>query len=408
VSTYGRQDGVECYELCSCDGIIPSASFGYYEYHRLPQRSLDYTQIWAIKRLHFYAVVFNSKATHTVQKGAVNTCPMTVSDIHFKPCHDPDRQAELYLHYKLHPLHAPFWRKVLEGQYHYHFHMVEIVQHNQAIGILTYYEKTFFFLRVFYTAFQSIATDNQVAANAAVDYYQQRLAAPLTFGQAWVPLERTHTLLPIFDTITRYDFTIDLEGVKDPWTLVKSKEKNLIRKCVKNGVTSSIDLDIQAFYPVYARRMDTKLVSTYTREFFLAIAREASDYFTITANLDEQVIGAIFCIMEGDRCFYFAGGIDESLRLPINYFLIWEMIRHCHGIGMQSILMGESSMGSSVYKFKKKFGVPKKHTYVVTSPRKFPSGLTFLLFNKVISLATKLPFLPRGIYGFLRYFKKVI
>jgi hypothetical protein len=61
-------------ELLSCSGIIHLISFGYYASHGLPQSqsSLDCTaQIWAIKGLGRYAVVFNSKATHTIQEGTI-------------------------------------------------------------------------------------------------------------------------------------------------------------------------------------------------------------------------------------------------------------------------------------------------------------------------------------------------
>ena len=330
------------------------------------------------------------------------------SHIIFEHCSNLSEQKTLYQRFHPHPLHAPFWDQALHLSYGYRFHLVKIIEHGETTGILTYYEKRLLFIRLIFTSFGSICTENQRVLNAATNYYLDLLTAANTFGQVWIPANHSSSIPPDFLVTTRYNFIIDLSKTDNPWTLIKSKEKNLVRKCEKSGITTVITQDIKIFYPVYAERMNSKSVSAYSEHFFKQITKVTDDYLIIAAYSDDTVIGAIFCILEDDKCFYFAGGIDESKRLPINYLLVWKMVKYCHESGISKILMGESSKESNVYNFKKKFGIAETHTYVSPPQSRVPAGIIIRFLNIATTVCKKIPYLPHTICQFRRHYSKVI
>lgn len=153
---------------------------------------------------------------------------------------------------------------------------------------------------------------------------------------------------------------LPLKGDEDAcWNAMRDKTRNSIRKAVKSGLVLTRGWSrLGIFYAVHAERMAAKGVPFHPRAYFDAIAdafRDRGDVFI--AEKDGIPVGAMLLIWSGQQAVYFAGGVSRSGEsYGTSQFILWEMAKHALSIGIRSIDLGESAIGSGVYRFKTMFG----------------------------------------------------
>lgn len=158
----------------------------------------------------------------------------------------------------------------------------------------------------------------------------------------------------------RQVLVLPLVGDEDAcWNAMRDKTRNSIRKAVKSGLVLARGWSrLGVFYAVHAERMAAKGVPFHPRAYFDAVADAFSDRGDVfVAEKDGIPVGAMLLIWNGEQAVYFAGGVSRSGEAyGTSQFILWEMAKHALSMGIRSIDLGESAIGSGVYRFKTMFG----------------------------------------------------
>ena len=157
---------------------------------------------------------------------------------------------------------------------------------------------------------------------------------------------------------------------------IRSKQRNVIRKGIKNGLESSLG-DVDSFYPVYAESVRNLGTPVFPKRLFTAIKNAFGDNVEIVnASLDERIVSsAMNFYYRNTVCPYYWGGIFEARRLNGNDFLAWELINRAATRGATLFDFGRSKKGTGSHRWKKNLGFeiePLSYEYTLIKDRAVP------------------------------------
>ncbi|MGB7755912.1 MAG: FemAB family XrtA/PEP-CTERM system-associated protein [Salinisphaera sp.] len=183
-------------------------------------------------------------------------------------------------------------------------------------------------------------------ANAlGVDYFESRERAP------------RHVDWPRKDLY--YTFRRELaDNDDDNLKLIPRKQRAVVRKGIKNGLTWVIDDDIDRFYPLYAynlRSLGTPVFSQkYMREL-LRVFGEDCDVLTVIHE-GEPVAAALNFYFRDEVLPYYAGAGESARDLKANDYLYWALMQHAVARGARVFDFGRSKVDTGPYHFKRHWG----------------------------------------------------
>ena len=206
------------------------------------------------------------------------------------------------------------------------------------------------------------------------------------------------------DTFNGYNFHekyvlgIDLSiSQNDLWACLRDKTRNSIRKSDKYMLKITNDYEnIDIFYHIYKTRMNSKNVLIHRLDYI----KKLIDAFDSNVNIyvsfyNNKPIASIIVIYYQSKAYYLFSGMLEGYEkmCPIQS-LLWHAIVQCYHKNIQYFDMGESTLGSGTYKFKRWFGAePKSVFYYKKSLTNYSymgsilnimTSYSFRLINKII------------------------
>ncbi|AOR23408.1 lipid II:glycine glycyltransferase FemX [Clostridium taeniosporum] len=155
---------------------------------------------------------------------------------------------------------------------------------------------------------------------------------------------------------------IDLRNsIDDIWKKdITSKNRNVIRKAKKLGLTTEICFDLNEFKKIYIKTMNR--LNADKRYYF------GDNYFNDLMNLNHICISIKFnnitiasaIFLQGNDFFnyHLSGSLKEYLKYCPNNLLLWEAIKYAKDIGFSKFHFGgglSDSLDDTLYKFKKSF-----------------------------------------------------
>lgn len=149
------------------------------------------------------------------------------------------------------------------------------------------------------------------------------------------------------------------KNIDQCWKDLPKKTRNMVRKGKKSDIKLSNNKShLFDFYKIYSANMLNKRVVPHSLEFFEKMMEGFGDKIDlITAIYRNKVIGGIIVQYgESVASYPFHSSIVSFNYLAPNHLLVWSMIEKCVNRGLTCIDMGEGSVGSGVYSFKKSFG----------------------------------------------------
>lgn len=175
-----------------------------------------------------------------------------------------------------------------------------------------------------------------------------------------VPMKQISTVIDLGKTIA-----FDLESPEVIWENIISKNRNMIRKAEKNGITiehgKGMDL-LDKFTAIYNATMDKDHADEYyyfKRPFYESIDRDLQDnYEMFYAKYEERPIAMSIMIFANGRLNYHLSGSDIEYRnlAPSNLLLykaaLWGYEQGCNTFHLGG---GVGSGEDNLYKFKAAF-----------------------------------------------------
>lgn len=201
-----------------------------------------------------------------------------------------------------------------------------------------------------------------VLENAAQELAQSLNVDHLEFRN----LQKKHTDWPVQDIYVTFRKSI-LPDEEANLLAIPRKQRAMVRKGIKNGLTSVVDSNIDRFFCLYADNVHRHGTPALPKKYFLALKNEfGSDCEILTIVSSEgRPLSSVLSFYFRDEVLPYYAGDDLSARdLAANDFKYWELLRRACKLELKIFDYGRSKINTGSYAFKKNWGFePKSLSY---------------------------------------------
>jgi len=179
---------------------------------------------------------------------------------------------------------------------------------------------------------------------------------------------------------------------------IPRKQRAMVRKGIKNGLQSHIDVDTKRFFALYADNVHRHGTPAMPKRYFdgLMQAFGADCEVMIVTDAQGQALSGVMSFYFRDEVLpYYAGDAEAARNLAANDFKYWELMRRACARGLKVFDYGRSKQGTGSYDFKKNWGFepqPLHYEYCLykrqSVPQNNPSNAKYQL---MISAWRRLP-----------------
>lgn len=257
--------------------------------------------------------------------------------------------------------HLYGWRRVLGDALHHRTHYLVAEQDGAIVGILplVHVKSALFGNTLSSLAFCTHAGPLAGSSEAAqaLQVAASRLAHDLGVGTLEYRLlepsgakRLTKDLYETFSKPILPDEQANMEAIR-------SKQRNIIRKGIKNGLTFGTDV-LDNFYAAYAESVRNLGTPVFPRRLFARILHEFPAHTElVSATFDGRVVSSALNYYFRDAvCPYYWGGTYEARDLKGNDFLAWSILCRAAARGCTKFDFGRSKKGTGAYQWKENLG----------------------------------------------------
>ena len=209
-----------------------------------------------------------------------------------------------------------------------------------------------------FAVYGGVAAANPQAADA-LEFEAQQIAKRL--GVAHLELRNVnlrHSDWPTQDLYVTFRKEI-LPGEEANMLAIPRKQRAMVRKGIKAGLVSEIDVGIDRFFALYADNVHRHGTPAMPKHYFRALQAEfGADCEVLTVSgPDGRLLSSVMSFYFRDEVLPYYAGDDESARnLAANDFKYWEILRRSCARGLKVFDYGRSKQGTGSYAFKKNWG----------------------------------------------------
>lgn len=140
---------------------------------------------------------------------------------------------------------------------------------------------------------------------------------------------------------------------------IPRKQRAMVRKGMKNGLRSEIDVDASRFFALYADNVHRHGTPPLPKRYFQALQRNFGADCEILTVIDRagKAVSSVFSFYFRDEVLpYYAGDVAVARDLAANDFKYWELLRRACARGLRVFDYGRSKRGTGTFDFKKNWG----------------------------------------------------
>jgi FemAB-related protein (PEP-CTERM system-associated) len=259
--------------------------------------------------------------------------------------------------------HLTGWREIMENVFRHRTHYLVAESAGAIVGVLPLAEvKT----RLFGHAVTSLpfcVYGGCVAADAAVAGALHQAAVEHARGTGATHLELRNTESrepdwPRQDLYVTFRKEI-LPDVEANMTAIPRKQRAMVRKGIKAGLRSEIDVTVDRFFDLYADNVHRHGTPALSKRYFAELKRVFGDrcecLIVVTAE-GAPVSGVLSFYFRDEVLPYYAGDYTSARDLAANDFKYWELMRRACERGCCLFDYGRSKRGTGSFDFKKNWG----------------------------------------------------
>ena len=179
------------------------------------------------------------------------------------------------------------------------------------------------------------------------------------------PLLKNQSIFRKNITVQHNRFTVWLDLTEDMEAIwmdqICTKNRNVIRKCEKNGLVVEVSQDYDSFQSIYCETMQKVGADEFyffDRDYFNSM-KDSSHTLLLSVMQEHEMIAAAVFIKYGKFFHYhLSGSRKEALGLSPNNILLWEAIKHGKSMGCEKFHFGgglTDSKEDNLFRFKSKF-----------------------------------------------------
>jgi FemAB-related protein (PEP-CTERM system-associated) len=217
------------------------------------------------------------------------------------------------------------------------------------------------------------AAADQIARELNVGHLEYRNLVPAHAGDPnWHQKELYVTF--------RKDITGDDE---ENMNAIPRKQRAMVRKGIKLGLTAEIDQDVERFFTCYATSVHRLGTPVFPKSYFKVIKEVFGDDCEIRVIVkndvkDSQLIAAVMSFYWRDEVLpYYGGGMPAAREFAGNDFMYWNLMQAAAARGARIFDFGRSKLGTGAFDFKKNWGfspTPLAYEYKLYASTELPDN----------------------------------
>ncbi len=134
------------------------------------------------------------------------------------------------------------------------------------------------------------------------------------------------------------------------------KQRTVIRKSFKQGLTHSYDTSNEDFYRTFSTSVRNLGTPVFTKKYFdLLLATFQEECEILTVRKDGKAVSSVLSFYDQGCVYpYYGGGLPEARYLKSNDYMYYELM--CHAAidkGINNFDFGRSKKGTGAYEYKK-------------------------------------------------------
>ena len=289
--------------------------------------------------------------------------------------------------------HRAGWQRILHNVFRHPTHYLYATEDGRITGVLPLAQvKSLLFGNALtslpFAVYGGAAADDEATA-AALEAEAEVIARKLGVQHLELrQLHRRHADWPAQDLYVTFRKEILAEEEANMLAIPR-KQRAMVRKGIKNGLTSEVDAGVERFFPLYADNMHRHGTPAMPKRYFEALRAEFGDdceVMTVT-TAEGRLLSSVLSFYFRDEVLPYYAGDDEAARdLAANDFKYWELMRRSCARGLKVFDYGRSKQGTGSFSFKKNWGfepTPLRYEYRLYKrdavPQNNPSNAKFKL-----------------------------
>ena len=140
---------------------------------------------------------------------------------------------------------------------------------------------------------------------------------------------------------------------------IPRKQRAMVRKGMKNGLKSEIDVSVDRFFALYADNVHRHGTPPFAKRYFArlsAVFGDRCEILTVTDSRGQPVSSVMSFYFRDEVLPYYAGDTSGARELAANDFKYWELMRRACEAGARVFDYGRSKIGTGSFDFKHNWG----------------------------------------------------
>ena len=179
------------------------------------------------------------------------------------------------------------------------------------------------------------------------------------------------------------DLYVTFRGPIDPdpdvnMKAIPRKQRAMVRKGLKNGLTHQVDQDVDTFFRLYATSVRNLGTPVFPKRLFtklMAVFDDCCDVLTVRGP-DGTPVSAVLSFYFRDQVLpYYGGGTVQARALAANDYMYWALMDEARQRGLKLFDFGRSKRDTGAFAFKKNWGFepePLYYEYHLVKAREVP------------------------------------
>jgi len=187
---------------------------------------------------------------------------------------------------------------------------------------------------------------------------------------------------------------------------IPRKQRAVVRKGIKNGLTSHVDAGVDRFFALYADNMHRHGTPPLSRRYFEMLQQTFGrdvEVLTVTDAGGRAVSSVLSFYFRDEVLPYYAGDDEVARDLGGNDFKYWELMRRACERGVRVFDYGRSKQGTGPFDFKRNWGfepAPLAYEYCLYRRDRIPENNPLNpKYRALIALWRRLPIPVANLLG---------
>lgn len=209
-----------------------------------------------------------------------------------------------------------------------------------------------------FAVYGGIASFNSTAS-AALVFEAELLAKNLGVAHIeWRNLTKKLLDCPHQDLYVDFKKTIAAD-ISENMDAIPRKQRAMVRKGIKQGLSSAIDKNTDQFFKLYTDNMHRHGTPALPKSYFNIIKSEFGEQceiLTVYTSQGQAISSVMSFYFRNEVLPYYAGDIPLARDFAANDFKYWELMRRACERKIEIFNYGRSKIGTGSYTFKKNWG----------------------------------------------------